>query len=194
MFWKTIFPKSLIKNNQPMTSLLTKSKLITLGVCGIIISITSILFIFGEHKLNHDDFKASVLEISGFETTEDEDYYRKIVENYMDMVFILKKDATIHFLSENTGDKLNFSNDELKNNNLFNFIHPKDLPYFANNLIEIIQDQNEISNIGPFRIQKPNGEYDMYMSDGYPLTSKQNEEIIGIALILKDISRPLGNK
>lgn len=177
-----------------MTSLLSKSKLLTLGVCLLIISITSILFIFGEHKLNHDDFKASVFEISGFEKTEDEDYYRKIVENYSDMIFILKKDATIHFLSENSSEKLDFSNDELKNKNLFNFIHPKDLPYFANNLIEIIHDQNKLSNIGPFRIQKSSGEYNMYMSDGYPLTSEQNEEIIGIALILKDISKPLGNK
>lgn len=160
----------------------------------MIIITTSTLFIYGENSINKGDLQTSLITIDEFEKVQTEDFYREQIKNYNDSIIILKKDAMIHFLSQKIKDDLGYPDEELLNKNLFKFIHPKDLPFFANVMIDIILEKKIQSSIGPFRIKNIEGQYNMYMADGYPVGSNEIEEVQGIVLVIKDISEPVGNK
>lgn len=154
---------------------------------------TSALFIYGENKIEKNDLGTSIIFFEDFEKIQTEDYYRKKIKNYNDSLIILKKDAMMHFISHDIKEQLKYEDEQILNKNLFRFIHPKDLPFFANNIIDIIQKKDLVPSIGPFRIKNNNGQYDMYVADGYPM-GDTDDEVDGIVLIIKDISEPVGNK
>jgi len=174
-----------------MTTLLTKSKLISLGICLLIIILTSVLFVYTDNKIDNKALQTSLIQFEKFETVYTEDFYREKIDNYEDSIIVLKKDANIHFISLDLEEMLSYPKNDLLKKNLFQFIHPKDLPFFANNLIEVIQENEISTGIGPFRIVDNNSNYNLFMADAYPLGNNESE-FSGIGLVLKDITLPLG--
>jgi PAS domain S-box-containing protein len=156
---------------------------------------STVLFIIGEGNLaiNHNDLKAFVLNDDAIKVAQSEEFYRNLLHNHEDDIFILKKDTTIQFSTEKWRESFGYSQAEVDGVNFFTFVHPKDLPFFANEMLELINEHTEKQSIGPFRIKDINGKYKLYMANGIPLTNKK-EEIAGIGLILKDVSIPVGGE
>lgn len=178
-----------------MTSLLTKRKMFIIATCLFLVTMSTVLFIIGEGSLNvhHDDLKAYILNSDAIEATQSEEYYRDLLHNHEDTVFVLKKDTTIQFSTDKWRENFSYTKDEVDGINFFTFVHPKDLPFFANEMVELINEKMEKQNIGPFRIKDSNGKYKLFMGHGIPLTDEE-DEIAGIGLILKDVSMPVGGE
>jgi len=156
---------------------------------------STVLFVIGEGNLSdhHDDLKAFVLQDEAIETTQSEDYYRELLHNHENDIFILKKDTTIQFSTDKWREKFGYIKEDIDGENFFTLVHPKDLPFFANEMVELVNDNHENSSIGPFRLKNSEGQYELYMAHGIPLSSEKHD-IVGIGLILTDVSIPVGGE
>ncbi len=166
-----------------------------IATCMFLVTMSTVLFVIGEGNLafNQNELKAFVLTDEAVEITQSEEFYRDLLHNQEDAIFVLKKDTTIQFSTEKWRNSFGYSKEEVDGVNFFTFIHPKDLPFFANEMVELVNEHMEKQNIGPFRIKDINGKYKLYMASGIPLTNKE-DEIAGIGLILKDVSMPVGGE
>lgn len=176
-----------------MTSLFTKRKMFIIATCLFLVTMSTVLFLVGEESLNVNshELKAFVLQDEQIDIVQNEDFYKHLLKTDESEFFILKKDTTIHYSTEKWRENFGYLLEDVEKKNFFTFVHPKDLPFFANVMVELVNEGTEHQSIGPFRIKDNAGQYKLYMADGIPLTDKHND-IVGIALILKDVSIPLG--
>jgi len=177
-----------------MPTFVLKQKYIFIAVCSALVVLSTGLFMISESKLdlNHGDLKANILSEEQIDIVQSEDFYRKLIENHEDDLFILKTDSLIHFSSESWRNDFGYSTEEVNNVNFFTFIHPKDLPYFVNSMLSVMQHDEKVDNVGPFRIKEKEGRYRLYMGTVWPLHNQEGE-IVEIALTLRDVSVPLGD-
>lgn len=147
------------------------------------------LFVIGEKKLDirSEDLQAFVLKDQEIETVQTEKFYRELLGNNDDPILILKKDAMIHFASDNFKHNLKYTGENLTNINFYNLIHPKDLPFVVEMMIDLLKNGKEMESMGPFRLKDTSGEYRMYISHTIPILN-EDEEIVEIGNILKDVT------
>jgi len=70
-----------------------------------------------------------------------ERYFRSLIENGSDFIFVLKRDGTIHYVSPSVERRLGFKPEELIGQNSFNLIYPDDIPSIKEAFACAIQDQ-----------------------------------------------------
>lgn len=176
-----------------MTDFLTKQKkAFILTFTAMIIILTSI-FLITESKLNlnHNELHSFVMHHDETKEEMSENDYRNLLQHHDDEIFILKKDTTIDFTTESWRDNFGYFKEDIKGQNFFTLIHPNDLPYFANEMIELVNEGEIINKIGPFRVKDIDEEYHLFLANGIPIYD-EHEELIRIGLILIDVSMPLG--
>lgn len=175
-----------------MTDFLTKQKKAFILTFTVMIIVLTSIFIVTESKLNLDtnDLHAFIINHEELATVQSEDHYRELLQNQKDEIFILKNDTTIEFTTESWRDNFGYFKDDIKGQNFFTLIHPNDLPYFANEMIELVNKGTEIDGIGPFRVKNIDDEYHLFLANGIPIYD-EHDEIIRLGLILIDVSIPL---
>jgi len=169
-----------------------------IATCMFLITMTSVLFLVGEDKISVDmdshDLQTFVLQHDQLEAPHDEAFYRQFIDDKTDEFAIINADRTIRFLTppleKSHGIYINKDNRDL---NALTLIHPKDLTGFANTLMDYNKSPHEWSGIGPIRIKTESGSYISYVITLIPIFDENNEKIAS-AVIMKDISKPLGEQ
>lgn len=177
-----------------MPTFVVKQKYLFIIVCIALVILSTGLFIISESKfdINHGDLAANILSEEQIDIVQSEDFYRDLIGNHEDDLFVLKTDSLIHFSSESWRNDFGYSAGEVNNVNFFTFVHPKDLPYFVNSMLSVMQYDKKVENVGPFRIKEKEGKYHLYMGTVIPFHNQEGE-IVEIALTLRDVSVPLGD-
>jgi PAS domain S-box-containing protein len=172
-----------------MNQFIFKQKKLFILTFTILIVLFTIIFIVGESSLNidHDDIHAHVLNHEEIENVQSEDFYRELLNNESDYIFILKKDTTLEFTNDMWLEDFGYYKNEVKGKNFFTFIHEKDLPYFANEIVELVNTAEKIEGIGPIRIEDYNGENNLSIANLIPIQNDEGE-LIRIGLVLIDVS------
>ena len=178
-----------------MPTFIVKQKYIFVIVCIGLVVLSTGLFLFSDYKFDIDgsNLKANVLAEDEIDIVQSEEFYRDLVGNDDDALFILKTDSLIHFSCESWRNEFGYSSEEVNNVNFFTFVHPKDLPYFVNSMISVMQHEEKVDNVGPFRVKDNEGKYRLYMGTVLPLFNHEGG-IAEIALTLRDVSMPLGDE
>lgn len=174
-----------------MPLLIQKNKVLFIVICLVLVSLSTYIFSVGTSKfsLNSNNLKAFTLQENEIETVQSEDFYRKIVHNYENDFFVLKTDTLILFSSPEWREKFGYEESEVNKENFFSFVHAKDLPFFTNSMIRVIDHGKTEDNIGPFRIKSESGKEMLYMAYATPLFNKKGD-ITLIILVLQDVSIP----
>ncbi|MFC1599830.1 PAS domain S-box protein [Patescibacteria group bacterium] len=172
--------------------LLKQKKVFVLTFTFLIIALTT-AFVVGESSLNvnHDELHTFIISEHDMETVQSEEHYRELLNNQTDDIFILKNDTTIEYSGEEWREKFGYFSDEIDGENFFTLVHPKDLPYFANEIVNLVNTGERIDNIGPFRIKDYEDEYFLFIANAIPLVDEKGI-LQRIGLILIDVSIPLG--
>lgn len=176
-----------------MTDFLSKQKKVFVLTFTFLIILFTSIFIVTESSLNidHNDMHAYILKEDQVESIQSEDFYRELLNNQTNEIFILKKDTTIEFSTETWREDSGYHKDELEGENFFTFIHAKDLPYFANEIVELVNTGEKVEGIGPIRIKDYNGESNLFIANAIPIMDEEGK-MQRIGLILIDVSIPLG--
>jgi len=176
-----------------MTKFLLKQKYVFIAVCMILIILASVFFIIGEGQfnLNENDLKTFILNDEQIDTKQNEDTYRKVIDNETDEFLIMETDVMIKYISPKWLDEMGYDEKDIDNENFFTLVHPEDLPFIANSMIVVIDYKTVKDNIGPFRLKNKNDEYKLYMGQAVPIFNNQGK-IVLIGFILHDLSNPLG--
>jgi len=176
-----------------MTNFLLKQKKVFVLTFTFLIILFTTIFVVTESNLhvNHDDYHTFIIHEEDLAYQHSEEFYRELLNNQTDDIFILKKDTTIEFSSEEWREEFGYFVDEMEGENFFTIIHPKDLPYFANEIVKLVNTGERIDNIGPFRLEDYEGEYFLYIANAVPMFDEEGE-MQRIGLILIDVSLPLG--
>jgi len=179
-----------------MTSLFTKRKIFVIAMCVFLVSLSTVLFFAGDKQFpietHTEDMQTFIMRSHDMDHEKNEIFYRNFLNNHQDDIFIINPDTTIKLFTENWKNEFGYETQNVIDQNFFTFVHPKDLPFFANIFIEIIQKDEKVEGIGPFRMKDINGQYKLYIATGIPLKN-ENSEILEIALILRDVSTPMGS-
>jgi PAS domain S-box-containing protein len=178
-----------------MGNFILKKRNVFILICALLIIISTSLFLIGEKKfdINPHHLKTHILSDIEIENMQSEDFYRDLIENHTDDLFILSTDLLIQSASSEWTSNSGYEKDELIKKNFFSFIHPKDLPFFANSMLLIVENEEKTGNIDPFRIKEESGSYSLYIATAIPLYN-EHEEIVEIALILRDVSVPMDDE
>lgn len=176
-----------------MTDFLSKQKKAFILTFTVMIIVLTSIFIVTESQLNinHNELHTFVVQHGDMTTELSESDFRELLQNNDDEIFILKNDTTIEFSTESWRDNFGYYKEDIEGQNFFTLIHPNDLPYFANEMIELVNTGKEISGIGPFRIKDIDEEYHLFLANGLPIYD-EHDELIRIGLVLIDVSIPLG--
>lgn len=168
-----------------------------IAMCMFLVTMSSVLFMVGEEKISidvdHQDLQTFVLQHNEFETFHDEAFYRELIGNQDNEFAIINSDRTIKFITPHIEDVHGVYFEENKDLNVLALIHPKDLTEFANTLMDYNKDPQKRSGIGPLRIKTSSGNYINYILTLVPIFDEEGEKIAS-AVLLKDISKPLGEQ
>ena len=176
-----------------MSSLLTKRKMFVIATSIFMVTMSTVLFLVGEDKIavESEDLQAFVLTDNQIENKLDEAEYRELLEIKNDEFAIVNSERYFEFFTKNLEEIHGYKLDENLDMNALSLVHPKDLTEFANTLMEYNKDPKIRSGIGPIRIKTISGEYIPYLIELKPIVDEKGHKI-GSAVILKDISTPLG--
>ena len=176
-----------------MPQFLIRQKYVFILVCIVLTLMSTAIFVVGEKhfNINQEDIQAFVLTDEQLKTEHTEEFYRKIINNASDEFIILESDVMIKFASSKWENDMGFIKDDVFEKNFFSFVDPLDLPFIANSFIEVMDKNETKENIGPFRLKNKNDESKLYIASAIPILD-ENKKVILIALILHDISNPLG--
>jgi PAS domain S-box-containing protein len=151
----------------------------------------------GEEKLEldieHKTMQTHILNDEQIEEYLDEKDYREIIDNKDDEFAIVNIDREFKFLTDNIQKVHGYDFSEIEGLNVLTFLHPKDLPEFTNILMEYNKDPKLTENIGPIRVKTKNGRFISYLITLIPLFNEDSERI-ATAVVLKDVSKPLGGE
>jgi len=186
----------IIKQKQ-MTSIFTNRKMFIIATCMFLITMSSVLFLVGEDKISVDidnhDLQTFMLQSDQLKTKHDESFYRDLIENQTDDFAIVNSNRNIKFITPHLEEVHGIQLTDDKDLNALTLIHPKDLTEFANTLMDYNKNPQIRSSIGPIRIRTKAGNYISYVLTLIPIFDENNEKIAS-AIILKDISKPLGEQ
>lgn len=180
-----------------MTSMFTNRKMFVIAMCMFLVTMSSVLFMVGEEKISIDidshDLQTFILQHDKLEEDHDEDFYRELIDNEDSQFAIINTDRTIRFTTPHIEKAHGVNYEENTELNVLSFIHPKDLTEFVNTLMDYNEDLKERTGIGPVRIKTDSGNYISYILTIVPIFDEEGEKIAS-AVIMKDISKPLGEQ
>lgn len=185
----------LFKTKIDMTSILTKRKMFIIATCMFLVTMSTVLFIVGEGKLEIEkhDLSANIIqEFDDLQNKTEKDYREMLNLKDGDFVVVNNKREFIYIaptLEELHGYKLS----ENVGLNSLSLIHPKDLVEFAYVLLEYNKNPHLLEDAGPIRIKTIEGNFVTYLIDLHPIFNKNYEKIASV-VVLKNISTPLGDQ
>jgi PAS domain S-box-containing protein len=169
-----------------MPQFLLRQKYVFILVCTVLVILSTSIFLIGEKhfNINQGDIQAFVLTDEQLITEHNEEFYRKIINNSEDEFVIVESDVIIKFASSKWEKEMGFKEEDILGKNFFSYVNPQDLPFIANSFIVVLDNKEINENIGPFRLN---------VATAIPIFNEKDKVIL-IALVLHDISNPLGGK
>lgn len=112
---------------------------------------------------------------------------RNLVENTNDLLFSLKLNGDILYISESVEEAMGFKVDELQGSNFRPFIHPEDLKKVVSAINELRKHKKKVKGL-LLRVADHEGNYHSFLTNMYPSYNEQDEfnQIDGVAV---DISQ-----
>ncbi len=167
---------------------------ILIAVALFVVSVSTLLFFLGANpEVQKHEVKADFLEgINVKSLQEDESHYRKLTNNLEDPILVLALDGSIEFVSRDVESKWSYVKKDIVHQSFFVLLHPDDLPDFLGVFGKVLQTEQPVNTIGPYRIRAKNGEYRMIIGLAAPLIEKGKVQKIVIAA--KDITSELSEK
>lgn len=117
---------------------------------------------------------------------ENENKYRLLAENMIDMVATHLPDGTYTYISPSVEYLLGYSPDELTGTNPYNLFHPDDIHNIKTNAHEKVISGDHTSEI-EYRIRQKNGNYIWFSTKAKPIIDSQNN-IVSIQTVSRNIS------
>jgi PAS domain S-box-containing protein len=85
-------------------------------------------------------------------------YFRRLTESSLDLITILRPDGTILYESSSVEQILGYKPEEYTGRNVFEFVHPEDLPHVTQIFGDALQKQGNTPQFG-FRFRHKNGSW-----------------------------------
>ena len=135
-------------------------KVLLMAVSIFVVSVSMILFFVGGNgqdlSVSNENLQTQLLEV--FHHNEEKvDDYRELLGDPDSPLFVVESDGTFSYLSPDFAEKIGYSEEELLGEAFFPYIHSKDLPVFVTAFTKLVQNGEQQSNLGPFRIEMKNG-------------------------------------
>ena len=157
---------------------LSQSKKIAVVALGLFTVSISILFAFTQKSaILSGDLKAQLLgnEKVGIETQASEPSV------------IIGTDNKIVYSSPGFLSTLGYKEEDLKGQDLFQLINSGDAGTVASFITKIVQEKEELKNVGPFRIKDNEGQYKVYMANVKAV--EKHGKVEQIVVTMKDITK-----
>jgi PAS domain S-box-containing protein len=114
-----------------------------------------------------------------------EEHFRLLIENIQDIIAVIGSDGTIRYQSPSIEPILGYTVEEMMNRNLFDLIHPGDLPIIADFLGDRLDEPGSTSS-GIYRFRHKDGSWRYMESTGKNLLD--HPLIEGIVINSRDIT------
>lgn len=158
---------------------LNQSRKIALIAVGIFVVSISILFVFTQKSsFMSGDLKTQIL---GLGTNHGQ------TAETSDPSIVIQPDNKILYASPSFKEALGYKDEDLKNEDFFGLIHSDDTGEVAKFITKIVQDQNELKNLGPYRIKTADSQYKVYMASASVKIS--GSKVTQIVISMKDITK-----
>lgn len=171
-----------------MLKYLKQNKNIFIVALGLFIaSMSTLLFILSGEKDSVNELKTNVVDSITLKSHQEEERnYRELIDNHDDPIIVLSLDGTIEFASWDFEANSGYRQKELKEELFFSILHPEDLGTFMTAFGKVLETENSITMIGPYRLRDGNGEYHVHMGSVHPL--KEHDKVVKIGVTTRDIS------
>ena len=114
-----------------------------------------------------------------------EEHFRKLIENTLDLVVILRRDGTVSFISPSVQHLLGYGQSEVINRNIFSYIHPDDVEAGRSSLA-IAANRPGVSRYIEIRIRHRDGSWRVYEASSYNLLN--SPAVQGLMINCRDIT------
>lgn len=177
-----------------MFKFLKQNKNIIMIATGLFIVSMSVLMFFlnsdPQAKINNHELKTSVIDSTSVKSNpEEERIYRDLVKNQDDPIVVIGLNGMVDFTSLDFASTTGYKKDEIKNQLFLSMIQSDDLGTFLKAFGKVIDTEEQLNLVGPYRFKNMAGEYRYYMSSLTPVM--QNGKINKIAITLRDITDDL---
>lgn len=95
---------------------------------------------------------------------ENEERFRSLIENALDLIAILESDGTIHYTSPSIKNLLGYDMEAIATANIFQYLHPEDIPGVQQIFRNVIAQGNTVT--AEFRCQHRNGTWRLLEASG----------------------------
>lgn len=159
-----------------------------------VVSLTVLMFFLSNQvEGEHSDYSANIINPQTNHSNNDHSnndqadlYQAHLGENSGPMVAV-GLDGSIDYISEEIMKNYDLTEQEIKENPYFNYIHPDDLPGVIASVGQVFENEAPVSIIGPFRMKVKQPEYSVFIASLYPITSPE-KKVINVAILLRDIT------
>jgi PAS domain S-box-containing protein len=174
-----------------MLNYLKQNKNIFMAATGIFIVSMSVLMIFlNSEPQSKEDLKADVVNSGTVtETLDQEKSYRQIIQNQEDPMIVMGVDGLINYNSWDLEATTGYKPNDLKGQLFFNYINPDELATFLGAFAKVIESEEPVTMVGPYRFKDANGEYHYHMGAIYPII--ENGKIVKLAITTRDITQEM---
>ncbi len=146
-------------------------------------------------RVRYEDGKPAVAEAVAYDITERkraeealqrrEEYFRSLIENALDVIVIVNRDGTMQYTSPSIERVLGYEPEELNGENIFDFVHPDDVPNATDTFADIIQNPSTPIRVET-RIRHKDGSWHVLDSINNNLLS--DPTVAGIVANFRDIT------
>lgn len=171
---------------------LTQNHKIAISVAAIfMISLSIMLFLLGGNSQNMQHLKTSVSHSSESSNTETEmsAKYKNYFSEPSDLVFAVDAAGKFTYASEEFCELIKSDCKLLSGKLFFKYVNEEDLADFASTHAKIVKEENDSQGLGPFRLQKANGEKGALVMLSVHAVLDSNKEISEIVFCVKDITK-----
>jgi len=169
-----------------------KQTMLLVGMVVMMLISSFYLYSLIGHKAdNHIDMTEAHANIFGDKSNsesnllESEEYYREILKDKKNIVLALGMDGVVDFASKEYKEKLGVELEDLVGDSFFLQLHSEDLAIFTAAFGAVIQDREPVSAIGPYRLKKNNGEFEMHI--GYVAPYLVGGKVTKVLFVTKSI-------
>lgn len=117
--------------------------------------------------------------------------FKALVQEGMDIIAVISAEAKHLYISPNVERILGFSQEEYMGMNVYDFIHPDDIPQIQQAFEKLIGSKTPLS-IGPFRVKNSKGEW-RYLESRFT-NQLEDTEIRGLVSTSRDVTHEVENQ
>lgn len=154
-----------------------------------VVSLTVLMFYLSGQIESEGQYGASVIDATHIEQIAHQEQipdYSAQMDGRDESMVILGLDGSIDHISADILATYNLTEQEVKANLYFNYVHPEDLPALLSSIGKVIENKTPVAIVGPFRMKIKQPQYTVFIASLYPITT--DEGSTKVAVLLSDIT------